>query len=65
MLSELAVEDSPAAGQAPMDCVLELRHLTLKRRLAEIQKGLAAAEGPALEALLQEKNEVSRLIANL
>ncbi len=65
MLTELAVQEQPESAQGPVECVMELRHVRLRQRLAEIQKGLSGATGPELESLLVEKNEVVRLIANL
>lgn len=65
MLTEVAVEGAPARGVRPLDCVKELKRLPLKARMAEIQRGLAAATGQALEALLQEKLQIGRQMANL
>jgi hypothetical protein len=42
-----------------------LKRVPLKARMAEIQRGLAAASGQALEALLQEKLQIGRRMANL
>jgi len=65
MLTEVAVEGAPAQGVRPVDCVKELKRVPLKARMAEIQRGLAAASGQALEALLQEKLQIGRRMANL
>jgi DNA primase len=65
MLREIAVTDSPGADQGPRECVLELRHLALKRRLAEVQKGIPGASGESLDALLQQTNEIKRQITSL
>lgn len=65
LVREAALTDSPATEQSAMDCVRELRHLALKRRLAEIQTRLEGASGDRLEALLREKVAVTRLIAGL
>jgi hypothetical protein len=65
MLTEVAVEGAPATGVRPVDCVKELKRVPLKARMAEIQRGLAAASGQALEALLQEKLQIGRRMANL
>jgi hypothetical protein len=64
-LRELAVLDAPGGTQSPGDCARELRHQALKKRLAEIQRCLEGATGDTLEALLQEKLSVKRLIGNL
>ncbi len=64
-LRELAVSESPAGAQSPADCVRELKHLALRRRLDEIQRRLEGATGDKLEALLQEKLSVKRQMARL
>ena len=65
LLSEIAVAGSPLEGVTPMDCVKELKRLPLKARMAEIQRDLPKATGQALEALLQEKLQIGRLMAHL
>jgi hypothetical protein len=65
LLTEVAVEGAPAQGVRPLDCVKELRRQPLKARMAQIQRDLAAATGQALEALLQEKLQIGRQMANL
>lgn len=65
LLNALAVEDSPASGQGPLECVLELRHMALKRRLKEIQDGIAAGSGAQEDVLLIEKMKVKHEIAVL
>jgi DNA primase len=65
MLREVAVDGSQAEGVEPLACVRELKRLPLKARMAEIQKDLRVAEGKALEALLEEKNRLGRLMASL
>jgi DNA primase len=58
---------APAVGaQSPAECARELKHVALKRRLAEIQGRLAARPDAKLEALLlEEKLSLKRLIASL
>ncbi len=63
LLSEAAVEDSPAKGITPAECVKELKTWPLKSRMAEIQKDLAKASGEAQEALLAEKLELKRRLS--
>jgi DNA primase len=65
LLHEIAVEDPPVDWANPLKCVQGLRRMVLKRRLAEIQRELAAASGDSLDALLHEKNTLSIRIANL
>ncbi|HXB56352.1 MAG TPA: DNA primase [Vicinamibacteria bacterium] len=65
MLTAIAVEGGPTDGVTPLDCVRELKSLPLKARMAEIQKTLKSASGPSLDALLREKNQIKRQIANL
>jgi DNA primase len=65
LLSEVAVAGSPLEGVTPQDCVKELKRLPLKARMAEIQRDLPKATGEALEALLQEKLQIGRLMAHL
>jgi DNA primase len=65
MLTAIAVEGGPTEGVTPLDCVRELKSLPLKARMAEIQKTLKSASGPSLDALLLEKNQIKRQIANL
>jgi hypothetical protein len=65
LVREVAIEDPPVDAAQPADCVLALHRLVVERRLAEIQRELqAASEGPAMEALLQEKLALSRQMAN-
>jgi DNA primase len=63
LLSEAAVEEAPAKGITPEECVKELKTFPLKERMAEIQKDLPRASGPAVEALLAEKLELKRRMA--
>jgi DNA primase len=65
MLTAIAVEGGPTEGVTPLDCVRELKALPLRARMAEIQKDLRSASGPSLDALLREKNQIKRQIANL
>jgi DNA primase len=65
MLSEVAVEGVPTEGVTPVECVRELKRQPLKARMAEIQRDLPTASGPTLEALLQEKLEIGRLMAHM
>ncbi len=63
LLSEIAIMAMPENGLVALACVRELRHHTLQKRLAELQKKLDA--GPADDQLLKEKNEIRREIASL
>ena len=70
LLRELAVSEVPAGTQSPADCVLELKHFALKRRLDQIQvqverARLEGANEDKLNALLQEKLSVKRLMGSL
>jgi hypothetical protein len=65
ILTEAAVEGPPAEGLTALSCVRELKSLPLRARMAAIQKDLGTARGDTLEALLQEKLELRRLMANL
>jgi len=65
ILTEIAVQDVPTEGVTARDCVRELKRLPLRARMAEIQRDLPKAHGESLEALLQEKLELGRLMANL
>jgi hypothetical protein len=65
LLNEVAVVGNPTEGVKPLDCVKELKRLPLKARMAEIQRDLPKATGQALEALLQEKLQIGRLMAHL
>jgi DNA primase len=65
MVTAIAVEGGPTDGVTALDCVRELKSLPLKARMAEIQKTLKSASGPSLDALLREKNQIKRQMANL
>ncbi|HWX25578.1 MAG TPA: DNA primase [Vicinamibacteria bacterium] len=65
ILTEMAVEGPPSEGLTALSCVRELKSLPLKARMAEIQRNLTTARGEGLEALLQEKLQLRRLMANL
>jgi DNA primase len=65
VLREIALSAPPTGTLSPEECVRELKHLALKRRLADIQRRLEGASEDKLEALLQEKLSVKRLIGNL
>jgi DNA primase len=67
LLSEIAVEDSPAGEQSASECLRELRRLSLERRLEEIErlrKGLAPGDETAVQ-LAQEKLDVTRRMRSL
>jgi DNA primase len=64
-LREIALLAPPSGSLSPAECVRELKHMALKRRLADIQRRLEGASEDKLEALLQEKLSVKRLIGNL
>jgi len=63
LLSEVAVEALPETGLQALACVRELRHHTLLRRQAEIQRKLET--GPVDDQLLKERNDIRREIASL
>jgi DNA primase len=65
MVREVAVEPPVTAGVDAAECVRELRRLPLRTRMAEIQRDLPQARGPAEEALLKEKLRLKRQIAEL
>jgi DNA primase len=65
LLSEVAVDSAPTEGVTPEECVRELKRQPLKARMAEIQRDLPTASGPTLEALLQEKLEIGRLMTHM
>jgi DNA primase len=62
LLRELAVRPIPVEA-APAECVAELKRRPLRARMAEIQKELPRAQGPAQEALLAEKLLLTRQMA--
>lgn len=64
ILSEAAVE-GPPVGLTALPCARELKSLSLKARMAVIQKDLGTARGETLEALLKEKLQLRRQMANL
>ncbi len=63
LLSEVAVETLPENRPSALECVRELRHRTLLRRQAEIQRKLET--GPVDDQLLKERNDIRREIASL
>jgi DNA primase len=65
MLREIAVDGPPTTGVTPADCARELRCRPLKARMAEIQRDLGGASGPTLEALLEEKLQLKRLMTGI
>jgi DNA primase len=65
MLREIAVDGPPTTGVTPADCARELRCRPLKARMAEIQRDLGGASGPALEALLEEKLQLKRQMTGI
>jgi DNA primase len=62
LLRELAVQPPPVEA-APAECVKELKRRPLRARMAEIQRELPRAQGPAQEALLAEKLLLTRQMA--
>ncbi len=62
LLRERAVRPIPVEA-APAECVAELKRRPLRARMAEIQKELPRAQGPAQEALLAEKLLLTRQMA--
>jgi RNA polymerase sigma factor (sigma-70 family) len=65
LVSELAVAGSPERRPEAAECVRELKRRPLQARMAQIQKDLGGASGPRLEALLEEKLHIRRLMAAL
>ena len=65
MVREVAVDPPVTSGAEPSECVRELRRVPLRSRMAEIQRDLPQARGPAEEALLEEKLRLKRQIAEL
>jgi DNA primase len=63
LLRELAVQPPPVQA-APSECVRELNWRPLRARMAEIQRELPRAQGPAQEALLAEKLFLTRQMAS-
>jgi DNA primase len=62
LLRELAVQPPPVQAE-PAECVRELKRRPLRARMAEIQKELPLAQGPAQERLLAEKLLLTRQMA--
>ncbi len=65
LLTEVAVQGAPSAGLSADECVRELKRRPLMARMAEIQRELPAASGEAQEALLTEKQRLTRQMASL
>ena len=66
MVREVAMAGlHPGPRADPAECVRELRRLPLRTRMAEIQRNLPQAQGPAEKALLEEKLRLTRQIAEL
>jgi DNA primase len=65
LLNAVAVSEGPAGGVSPLDCVLELKRLPLRARMAQIQRALKEAPPEDQEALLLEKGELARAMAAL
>jgi DNA primase len=64
MVREVAME-GVTQGADPAECVRELRRLPLQSRMAEIQRDLPQARGPAEQELLEEKLRLKRRMAEL
>ena len=64
MLREVAVEGG-TGGVTPAACVKALRRVLAEQRMAEIQRSLASADAAVHQALLEEKNQLGRLMASL
>jgi DNA primase len=62
-VTALAADDRPLDPQTPRDCIREIRSWPLRARMAALQRDITQATGPALDALLREKNEITRQIA--
>jgi DNA primase len=65
VVTEAAIAGAPSSGLTATACVRELKSLPLKARMTAIQKDLGSARGHDLEALLEEKLQLRRMIANL
>jgi DNA primase len=65
VVTEAAIAGAPATGLTAEACVKELKSLPLQARMTAIQKDLGSARGHDLEALLEEKLQLRRMIANL
>jgi DNA primase len=65
LLNSLAVEESPAGDQSPMECVLELRRRALSRRLNEIQRKIDQVPEGEVESLLRAKQDLMRRLSEL
>jgi hypothetical protein len=64
LLREVAVEGT-TGGVTPLACVKALRRVLAEQRMAEIQRSLASADAEVHQALLEEKNQLGRLMAGL
>ena len=64
-LREVALKAPSVGAQSPAECVRELKHVALKRQLAEIQRRLEGAPQDRLEALYREKHRLMQLIRGL
>lgn len=65
LLAALAVADAPAEGASAEDCVRKIRTRRVQARMDEIQRAVRAAQGAELDALLQEKTDLSRQLAQI
>jgi hypothetical protein len=65
MLTEIGAALVPTEGVVPAECVKELKAIPLKARMAQIQKDLGAATGETQAALLAEKLQLGRAMAEL
>ena len=65
LLNAVAVSGGPADGVSALDCVLELKRLPLRARMAQIQRALKEAPPEHQEALLLEKGALARAMAAL
>jgi len=65
MVREVAVAPPVTQGVDPAECVRELRRLSLQTRMAEIQRDLPEARGPAESALVEEKLRLKRQMTEL
>ncbi len=65
LLAAVAMADSPKEGASAEDCVKKLRKRRVQARMDEIQRAVRAAQGAELDALLQEKTDLSRQLAQI
>lgn len=65
LLASLVLSNEPADGAPAEDCVKTLRQGRMQARMEEIQRAVRGAEGAELNALLQEKTDLKRQLAQI